>query len=125
MVFSHVSGISLMVERQFSKLRAGVRFSYPALDRVAVSRHFQSRTKVPEKPTYPAPVGYTEYMNTEAMPNGSGKQEFLQKSLQAFAETLNPAIKVEVFGDVYGETGMRNMNIHKNSPLAARVVFTY
>lgn len=24
-------GISLMVERQFSKLRAGVRFSYPAL----------------------------------------------------------------------------------------------
>ena len=30
MVFSHHSGISLMVERQFSKLRAGVRFSYPA-----------------------------------------------------------------------------------------------
>ena len=30
MVFSHVGGISLMVEHQFSKLIAGVRFSYPA-----------------------------------------------------------------------------------------------
>lgn len=30
MVFSFRSGISLMVEHQFSKLRAGVRFSYPA-----------------------------------------------------------------------------------------------
>jgi hypothetical protein len=30
MVFSSESGISLMVEHQFSKLRAGVRFSYPA-----------------------------------------------------------------------------------------------
>lgn len=32
MVFSPQRGISLMVERQFSKLRAGVRFSYPALE---------------------------------------------------------------------------------------------
>jgi hypothetical protein len=30
MVFSVEGGISLMVEHQFSKLRAGVRFSYPA-----------------------------------------------------------------------------------------------
>ena len=30
MVFSLRSGISLMVEHQFSKLRTGVRFSYPA-----------------------------------------------------------------------------------------------
>lgn len=30
MVFSHHSGISLMVEQKISNLLAGVRFSYPA-----------------------------------------------------------------------------------------------
>ena len=39
MVFSHYSGISLMVEQEISNLLVGVRFSHPAPDREKSNRH--------------------------------------------------------------------------------------